>query len=157
MGSRRIGLARIETLIENLNRAINLGTTALTAASAILTTGDLRLDAGSIDIADGVTVVQATNKTTGVTASAFAGKITMNGAALAGGAEAVFTVTNTKIAATDIVIVNHASGGITAGAYMVHVVEVGAGSFKIGVGNVTVGSLSEAIILHFAVIKMKHT
>tara|TARA_R110000796_G_scaffold193650_1_gene310114 strand:+ start:239 stop:709 length:471 start_codon:yes stop_codon:yes gene_type:complete len=155
MGSRRIGLARIETLIENLNRAINLGTTALTAASAILTTGDLRLDAGSIDIADGVTVVQASNKTTGVTASAFAGKITMNGAALADGVEAVFTVTNTKIAATDIVIVNHASVG-TAGAYMVHVVEVGAGSFKIGVGNVTVGSLSEAIILHFAVIKMKH-
>ena len=155
MGSRRIGLARIETLIENLNRAINLGTTALTAASAILTTGDLRLDAGSIDIADGVTVVQASNKTTGVTASAFAGKITMNGAALAGGAEAVFTVTNTKIAATDIVIVNHASAG-TAGAYMVHVVEVGAGSFKIGVGNVSGGSLSEAIVLHFAVIKMKH-
>lgn len=155
MGSRRIGLARIETLIENLNRAINLGTTALTAASAILTTGDLRLDAGSIDIADGVTVVQASSKTTGVTASAFAGKITMNGAALAGGAEAVFTVTNTKIAATDIVIVNHASAG-TAGAYMVHVVEVGAGSFKIGVGNVSGGSLSEAIVLHFAVIKMKH-
>ena len=155
MGSRRIGLARIETLIENLNRAINLGTTALTAASAILTTGDLRLDAGSIDIADGVTVVQASSKTTGVTASAFAGKITMNGAALAGGAEAVFTVTNTKIAATDIVIVNHASAG-TAGAYMVHVVQVGAESFKIGVGNVSGGSLSEAIVLHFAVIKMKH-
>ena len=155
MGSRRIGLARIETLIENLNRAINLGTTALTAASAILTTGDLRLDAGSIDIADGVTVVQASSKTTGVTASAFAGKITMNGAALAAGVEAVFTVTNTKIAATDIVIVNHASAG-TAGAYMVHVVEVGAGSFKIGVGNVSGGSLSEAIVLHFAVIKMKH-
>tara|TARA_R110000737_G_scaffold323775_1_gene336488 strand:+ start:297 stop:767 length:471 start_codon:yes stop_codon:yes gene_type:complete len=155
MGSRRIGLARIETLIENLNRAINLGTTALTAASAILTTGDLRLDAGSIDIADGVTVVQASNKTTGVTASAFAGKITMNGAALADGVEAVFTVTNTKIAATDIVIVNHASAG-AAGSYMVHVVEVGAGSFKIGVGNVSGGSLSEAIVLHFAVIKMKH-
>ena len=155
MGSRRIGLGRIETLLENLKRALDLGTATLKAASATLTTGNLQLDAGTIDIADGVTVVQASSKTTGVTASAFAGKITMNGAALAAGVEAVFTVTNTKIAATDIVIVNHASAG-TAGAYMVHVVEVGAGSFKIGVGNVSGGPLSEAIVLHFAVIKMKH-
>ena len=48
MGSRRIGLARIETLIENLGRAINLGTTTLTAASLAITTSGLLVSAGRI-------------------------------------------------------------------------------------------------------------
>ena len=42
----------------------------------------------------GGTVTQATNKTTGVTLNAASGQITMNGAELAGAAEATFTVTN---------------------------------------------------------------
>ncbi len=50
----------------------------------------------------GGTVTQATNKTTGVTLNAASGQITMNGASLAGGAEATFTVTNSEIAATDV-------------------------------------------------------
>ena len=156
MGSRRIGLGRTQTLLEQLKRALDLGTATLKAASATLTTGNLQLDAGTIDIADGVTVTQASSKTTGVTCNAHAGKITMNGASLGAATEAVFEVTCDKIAATDAVIVHHASAG-TAGSYMVHFVEVGAGSFKVGVGNVTGSPLSEAIVLHFAIIKMKHT
>ena len=41
MGSRRIGLARTETLIENLKRALTLGTTTISAASVTATTGDV--------------------------------------------------------------------------------------------------------------------
>lgn len=100
----------------------------------------------------GGTVTQATNKTTGVTLSRPSGQITMNGAALAAGAEATFTVTNTVVEAPDVIIVNHGSAG-TSGAYLVGVGAVAAGSFDIVVSNVSGGSLSEAIVLNFAVIK----
>lgn len=99
----------------------------------------------------GSTVTQATSKSTGVTLNNVCGQITMNGAALAAGAEVKFTVTNSAVAATDVVIVNHASGG-TAGSYLVGIAAVAAGSFDIVVSNVS-GSLSEAIVLNFAVIK----
>ena len=67
-------------------------------------------------------------------------------------ATAAFTLTNSTIAATDVVIVNVASVG-TAGAYQVTVGAVAAGSCSISVLNVSGGSLSEAIKLNFAVIK----
>ncbi len=100
----------------------------------------------------GGTVTQATNKSTGVTLSRASGQITMNNAALAAGAEVTFTVTNTLVAATDVIVVNHGSAG-TAGSYLVGVSEVGAGSFKVTVSNVSAGALSEAIVINFAVIK----
>jgi len=49
-------------------------------------------------------------------------------------------------------VVNHGSAG-TAGAYWLCVSTVAAGSFKISVGNLSGGSLSEAIVLNFAVLK----
>ena len=66
----------------------------------------------------GGAVTQATSKSTGVTLNFPSGSITMNGAALADATNVSFTVTNSSIAATDVVIVNHASAG-TAGAYSV--------------------------------------
>ncbi len=100
----------------------------------------------------GGSVTQATNKSTGVTLSTICGRITMNGAALSAAAEVTFTVTNTLVAATDVIVVNHASGG-TSGAYLVVISAVAAGSFNITVSNASGGSLSEAIVLQFAVIK----
>ena len=48
MGSRRIGLGRIEVLVEQLKRAIDFGTSALTAASLAITTSGLLVSAGRI-------------------------------------------------------------------------------------------------------------
>ena len=76
----------------------------------------------------------------------------MNNAALADGAEVTFQVNNDKVAATDVIVVNHGSAG-TAGAYWLVVSAVAAGSFKITVGNLSGGSLSQAIVLNYAVIK----
>ena len=156
MGSRRIGLARTETLIENLKRALTLGTTTVSAASVTTTTGDVAMNAGTIHVKDGGTVTQGTSKTTGVTLSHHSGEIVMHDASLSAGAEAVFTLTNTKISATDMVLVNHASVG-TAGAYLVQCVEVGSESAKIAVANVSGGGLGQAIKLNFAVIKIAHS
>jgi hypothetical protein len=100
----------------------------------------------------GGTVTQATNKATGVTLSKRCGQITMNNASLGAAAEVSFTLTNSTIAATDVVYTCIASGA-TAGAYNTQVDAVANGSCRISVGNKSSGSLSEAIVLNFVVIK----
>lgn len=100
----------------------------------------------------GGTVTQLTSKSTGVTLSKNCGTITLNNAALAAGAVVSFTVTNTSVAANDVVYTQHDSGG-TIGAYTVTANTMAAGSYKITVRNNTAGSLSEAIVIRFVVIK----
>lgn len=101
---------------------------------------------------DGGTVTQATNKSTGVTLNKRCGQITMNGAALAAAAEVAFVVTNNTVAATDVPLVCLASVG-TAAAYHVGVGAVANGSFTIVVGNMSAGSLSQALVLNFVIVK----
>ena len=101
----------------------------------------------------GGSVTQATNKGTAVTLNTASGVITMNDAALAAGAEVDFVVNNDKCTATSCVIVNHASGG-TAGSYIIDAVRVQDGSFKIMVSNVSDGSLGQAIVINFALVKI---
>jgi len=100
----------------------------------------------------GGAVTQLTNKATGVTLNKVCGQITLNAAALAAAAEVTFIVTNGLIAAGDCIIANHGSGG-TSGAYSVEANTIGAGSFRITVSNMSAGSLSEAIVINFAIIK----
>jgi hypothetical protein len=101
----------------------------------------------------GGTVTQTTNKSNGVTLNRVCGQITMNNAALANGAVVEFTVTNSAVAATDTINLNLASGAATSTAYRYWVSAVAAGSFKIVVENRSGGSLSEALVLTFAVLK----
>ena len=97
------------------------------------------------------TVTQATNKATGVTLNSPTGQITLNGAALAADTTVSFTLTNSSITANDVLILNHLSAG-TAGSYLLNA-QAAAGSASINVRNITAGSLSEAIVICFAVIK----
>ena len=122
--------------------------------TSLAVTGNITSSGGGIGYAtgNGGTVTQATNKTTGVTINKLSGQITMNGAALAAAAEVAFTVTNSTVSSTDVVIVNVQSVG-TAGAYLVSVGSVSNGSFSITVSNASAGSLSQAIVLNFAIIK----
>lgn len=99
----------------------------------------------------GGTVTQATSKATGVTLNTASGAITMNAAALAAATIVSFVLTDTAIAATDVLILNHISGG-TPGSYSLNA-RCAAGSATIDVRNNTAGSLSEAIVIQFALIK----
>jgi hypothetical protein len=99
----------------------------------------------------GGTVTQATSKATGVALSKASGQITLSNAALAAGAIVSFVLTNTAIAATDVLVLNHVSGG-TVGAYHLNS-QCAAGSATINIRNNTAISLSEAIVISFAVIK----
>ena len=97
------------------------------------------------------TVTQATDKSTAVTLNKSAGRITMNGAALAAGAAASFTLNNSFISANDIVITNVSAGG-TAAAYTTYVSSMTTGSAVITLRNLSAGSLSEAVVVNFALI-----
>lgn len=108
---------------------------------------------GALGYATGVggTVTQATSKSTGVTLNKLSGEITMNNAALAAATIVSFVLTDSFIAAGDVLILNHVSGG-TPGSYSLNA-RCGAGSATIDVRNNTAGSLSEAIVIGFALIK----
>lgn len=112
---------------------------------------NLNTDKAGYVTGEGGAVTQATSKSTGVTLSKKCGQITMNAAALAADTTVTFTLTNTTIAATDIIVLNHVSGG-TAGSYLLNA-QAGSGSASINVRNITSGSLSQAIVIGFAVIK----
>jgi hypothetical protein len=96
-------------------------------------------------------ITQATNKATAVTLDSPSGQITLNGAALAADTTVSFTLTNSSITANDVLILNHLSAG-TAGSYLLNA-QAADGSASINVRNITAGSLSEAIVIGFAVIK----
>lgn len=124
---------------------------AVTAASSIRSTS-ASAGVGYATGAGGV-VTQLTNKSTAVTLNAICGTITMDAATLAHQTPVAFTLTNSAIAATDVVVVSVKSGG-TAGAYLVSAGAVAAGSCSITLFNCqTAGNLSEAVVLSFAVIK----
>jgi hypothetical protein len=96
-------------------------------------------------------VTQQTNKSTAVTLNKSAGQITMNGAALNATTNVTFTLNNSTISANDVIVLSVASGA-TAGAYNCWVSSKATGSCTITVRNITGGSLSEAIVINFAVI-----
>lgn len=96
----------------------------------------------------GGTVTQTTSRTTGVTLSKPTGAITMFSAAGSTTA-ATFTVTNTLVAATDIIILNQKSG---TNLYDLLVTAVTAGSFNITF-RTTSGTATDAPVINFALIK----
>ena len=116
---------------------------------------NLNTDKVGYIVGEGGTVAQSTSKSTAVTLNKKCGQITMNGAALAAATTVSFTLTNSTIAATDLLVLNHVSGG-TAGSYLLNA-QAAAGSASINVRNITAGSLSEAIVIGFAVVKASIT
>ena len=124
---------------------------SLTHAEVDANFTNLNTDKAGYITGEGGTVTQATSKATAVTLNKKCGQITMNAAPLAAATTVTFTLTNSTIAATDLLVLNHVSGG-TAGAYLLNA-QAAAGSASINVRNVTAGALAEAIVIGFAVIK----
>lgn len=99
-------------------------------------------------------VTQATSKSTGVTLNKPSGQITMNNASLAGSTNVGFTFTNSTISAKDTLLLTIASGA-TVASYNVWVTGLVAGSATINLRNITAStSLSEAVVLNFAIIHL---
>lgn len=96
----------------------------------------------------GGTVTQATSRTTGVTLNKTNGSITLVSAAGTATWQS-FTVTNSTVAATDVVVLSQRSG---TDLYMLEVTAVAAGSFRISFAT-TGGTTTEQPVFNFAVIK----
>ena len=125
---------------------IGATTPAAVTGTNVLATSTLGYTTGS-----GGTVTQGTSKSTTVVLNKATGQITLHGAALAANTPVTFTFTNSTIAANDILVFNHVSAG-TIGAYNFNAI-ASSGSAVVTVRNITSGSLSEAAVVSFAVIK----
>lgn len=119
--------------------------TNLTASGTIVSTGTTGVGYAT---GAGGTVVQGTSRTTGVTLNKTTGSITLFSAAGSATA-ATFTVTNSTVIATDVIILNQKSG---TDLYDLMVTAVAAGSFNITF-RTTGGSTTETPVFSFAVIK----
>jgi hypothetical protein len=98
------------------------------------------------------TVTQLTDKSTGVTINASAGQITMSNAQLNAATNVAFTMTNSKISAKDLVIINVAGGVASNVTYNCWVSGAAVGSCAFVLRNISAGNLSEAVVLNFAII-----
>ena len=97
----------------------------------------------------GTAVTQLTSRTTGVTANATSGAITLFAAA--GSATAAsFTVTNSSVAITDTI--NLSCRSSTTNKYVAVVSAVAAGSFEVTFFT-TGGTTSDSPVFNFAVLK----
>jgi hypothetical protein len=126
--------------------AIGVATGAsLTATGVIASTGTAGVGYAT---GAGGTVTQGSSRTTGVTLNKTSGAITLFSAAGSATA-ATFTVTNSTVAATDVIILSQKSG---TDLYDLMVTAVAAGSFNITF-RTTGGTTTEQPVFNFAVIK----
>ena len=123
---------------------------AVTPSTVVGTTVYATSEIGYAAAAQGA-VTQLTSKSTAVTLNASAGVITMNNASLATATNATFTLNNSTIGAKDAVILTISGGQTTPGSYNVFANALAAGSVSITLRNISGGSLSEAIVVNFAV------
>lgn len=107
----------------------------------------------------GGTVTQATSRTTGVTLDKITGEIVLVAGTISGHEADAFTLTNSFIAANDVVVCSIKSG-VAAGTqkyYQAQVVTTSAGSCVIAVGNLDNGTIpstgTDSPVIQFVVIK----
>jgi hypothetical protein len=129
------------------------------AAQPTVSIGSREVTNDNLDSANGLgytagvggTVTQITSKATGVALNKPCGTVVTHDAALAGDTTVSFVMTNTNVAAGDVMVLNHVSGG-TVGSYTLNA-QCAAGSATINIHNVTTGSLGEALTIGFGLIK----
>lgn len=109
--------------------------------------------AGAIGYSSGQvgSVVQATNKSTGVMLNFPAGIVTLNDESLASGATATCVVSNKFVQSGDVIIAN-LFDGYTPGAYLLNA-RSRDGVFNIELTNISSGPLGEPVAIAFAIFK----
>lgn len=145
LGTAAVAVAQTSVTDATAGRVLIQGGVNLSASAAVL----LGYGTGS-----GGSVTQATSKATGVTLNKPSGKITTTADALAAGATATFSISNSVISADDVVLFNFESYGAISGMnYEVSHVHTSAGAVRVKIKNVSGGSLSEALRINFVVLK----
>jgi len=160
LGNSTVYIGTTGILLNRASGALTLAGITLTTpvigaatGTSVVLTGAITSSGAGIGYATGAggTVTQGTSRATGVTLNKLCGNITMFSAAVAAQAVSTFTLTNSFIAATDMIVIQHIST-TNGGAWNFSVVAA-AGSAAITVRNVTTASITEATPLKFVVIK----
>jgi len=126
--------------------------TTVSATGAITSSGDTE-GVGYATGAGGA-VTQITSATTAVVSNTVSGQITTVALTNAAGVDHIFTLTNSTIAATDVVVVSIGTyGGTADGIPVVNVVATAAGSCVINLRNTGAVALDALAVINFAVIK----
>lgn len=144
-----------KTLSANITANVTTFPAVVSVTGNVTTPGNILLsDGGTMGYNTGAggTVSQSGNKSGGVTLNKPSGEITMQNTALAAATTVQFTLTNSTISAKDLLLLNIVGGVATGAAYNLDA-NCSAGSAVISVRNITAGSLSEAIVLRYAVIR----
>lgn len=116
----------------------------------------VRHDAGAISIDSGTKTATATGTggTSTATLNKASGKITSAALTTAAGATHVLTLTNSKIAAADIVLVSVGKGTATTGTLTVADVLPAAGSVAITIQNIHASAaVNGTLVISFVVVK----
>jgi hypothetical protein len=101
----------------------------------------------------GGTVTQLTSRTTSVTLNKLCGQITLFAGSIAGLSSQEFSLSNSFIDTTDVVLVSFASG-LTSAQYDVTVTQTDAGSCKIAIHNVNNSATgTDTPVINFIVVK----
>jgi len=127
----------------------------VSATGNVISTGNiLATDGGAVgyNAGAGGTVSQTGNKSTGVTLNKPSGEITMQNTNLSADTTVSFTLTNSTISARDLLLMNIVGGVVTGAAYNLDA-NCTSGSAVISVRNITGGTLGEAIVIRYAVIR----
>lgn len=133
--------------------ASTVGVTGAITATGGLTVPEAggNITAKGLTISDGGTVTQATSATTGVTLNTTTGQITTVTQNIAAGGEVTFTVTNSVVAATSVVVCSIASGSV-GGTSIAAVSAIAAGSFDITITNLHASTAETGtLVINFAV------
>ena len=141
-------------------RSVNIWYNALTinrTTGAVTIPGTLSLTGASSTMGYGAgaggTVTQATSKSTVVTLNRPSGKITMAADALAAGASVIFTLSNSMFLSNDLVVLTGLWSGPNPINYRIEVAGSSSSNIDIRVTNISAGSLSEAVVIKFAIIR----
>lgn len=134
----------------------NISTAGVIGATGNITTSGNILVIGNgalgYNTGAGGTVAQSGNKTQGVTLDKASGEITMQNTALAAATTVSFTLTNSTINTHDLLVINIVGGVATPATYNLDT-RCNTGSALISIRNITTGSLSESVVLRYALIR----
>jgi hypothetical protein len=147
-GALSCAAANVSSLVSSGTLSCAAATVSSLAATGAVTSSSPTAGLGYATGA-GSTATQLTSRTTGVTLSRPCGSITLLGATTTAGQTTAFTVTNTCVAATDVVVVSQQTG---SGVYFCSA-KSAAGSFVVSVYTPAAVATSEAPVLNFVVIK----
>lgn len=145
----------VKTLSANVTANLTTFPSVVSVTGNVVSTGNIySAGSGTVGYAAGAggTVSQSGNKSGGVTLNKPTGQITMQNTALGADTSVSFTFTNSTIGTYDLLLLNIVGGVATAGTYNLDA-NCTTGSATVTVRNITAGSLSEAIVLRYAVIR----